>query len=158
MYWQISVTIMLFGDQGGGERNGSETCVLYCMTHNDLCTCIALTQWDGPVACVNGTENVENFQSKFVILPQPKPLWQYQWSNMNMTRVTRCTFSVDFKEINTISQLLPSTCAICLQPRQGGRHRGEIETPRLSGTVNFRILDIFLKMYGIPGRYLRNDA
>ena len=33
-------------------------------------------------------------------------------------RVTRCTFSVDFKEIKTISQSLPSTYAICLQPRQ----------------------------------------
>ena len=29
------------------------------MTHNDLCTCIALTKWDGPVA-----ENVENFPCK----------------------------------------------------------------------------------------------
>ena len=134
MYWQISVTIMPIGDQWGGERNGSETCVRYFMTHNDLCTCIALTKWDGPVACGNVTENVVNF----IILPQPKPLWQYQWSNMNMT-VTRCTFSVDFKEIKTISQPLPSTCAICLQPRQNGRHRGGIETLRLSGTVNFQV-------------------
>ena len=85
MYWQISVTIMSFGDQGGGERNGSETCVLYFMTYNDLCTCIALTKWDGPVACVNVSENVENFEVNFIILPQPKPLWQYQWSNINMT-------------------------------------------------------------------------
>ena len=54
-------------------------------------------------------------------------------------RVTRCTFSADFKEIKTISQSLPSMCAICLQLRQSGHHRGEIETPRLSGTVNFLI-------------------
>ena len=36
------------------------------MIHNDLCTCIALTKWDGPVACLNVTGNVENFQSKFL--------------------------------------------------------------------------------------------
>ena len=51
------------------------------MTNNDLCTCIALTKWDGPIVCVNVTENVENF----ILLPQPKPLWEYRWSNMNMT-------------------------------------------------------------------------
>ena len=27
-----------------------------------MCTCIELTKWDGPMACVNVTENVENFQ------------------------------------------------------------------------------------------------
>ena len=54
-------------------------------------------------------------------------------------RITRCTFSVDLKEIKKISQSLPSTCAICLQPQQSDRHRGKIETARLSRTVNFRI-------------------
>ena len=71
-------------------------------------------------------------------------------------RVTRCTFSVDFKEIKTISQSLPSTCAICLRSRQGGRHRGEIETNRLSGTVNFRVwiqTCFFPNMHGIPDRH-----
>ena len=137
MYWQISVTIMSFGDQEGGERNGSETCVLYCMTHNDLCTCIVLTKWDGPIACVNVTENVENSQRKLYhftatqtsVTVSVKQTWEWQ----------SYTFSIDFKEKKTISQLLPSTCAICLQPQQSGRHRGEIETPLLSGTVNFRI-------------------
>ena len=90
MYSQISVTIMSFGDQGGGERNGSEICVLYFMTQNDLCTCIALTKWDGPVACVNVTENVEKVN--FIILPQPKHLWQYQGSTMNMTELLVALF------------------------------------------------------------------
>ena len=52
-------------------------------------------------------------------------------------RVTHYTFSVDFKEIKTISQSLPSTCTICFQPWQSGHHRGEIETHLLSGIVNF---------------------
>ena len=34
------------------------------MTHKNLCSCIALIKWGGPVACVNVTQNVENFQSK----------------------------------------------------------------------------------------------
>ena len=137
MYWQISVTIMSFDDQGGSERNGSQDLCMVVMTHNNLCTCIALTKWDGPVACVNISENVENFQSKC-----------YHFTKTSVTvsvkqhehdKVTHCTFSVDFKEIKTISQSLPSTFAICLQPWQSGRHRGEIGTHRLSGTMDFRI-------------------
>ena len=139
MYWQISATTMSFGDQRGGERNGSETCVLYFMTHNDLCTCIALTKWNGPVACVNVNENAENFRSKFYHFTATQTSVTVSVKQHEHDRVTRCTFSVDFKEIKTISQSLPSTCAICLQPRQSGCHRREIETPRLPGTMNFRI-------------------
>ena len=62
IHWQIYVTIMSFGDQGEGERNGFQNLFTVVMTHNDLCPCIALTKWDGPVACVDVTENVENFQ------------------------------------------------------------------------------------------------
>ena len=109
------------------------------MTHNDLCTCMALTKWDGPVACVNVTENVENFQSKFYHFTATQTSLTVSVKQREHDRVTHCTFSVDFKEIKTISQSLPSTCVICLQPWQSGRHRGEIETPWLSGTVNLRI-------------------
>ena len=139
MYWQISVTITSFGDHGGGERNGSQNLCTIVMTHNDLCTCIALTKWDGPVACVNVTENVENFQSKCYHFTATKTSVTVSVKQYEHDRVTRCTFSVDFKEIKTISQSLPSTCAICLQPRQSGRHRWEIGTHRISGTMNFRI-------------------
>ena len=138
MYWQISVTIMSFSGHRGGERNGSQNLCTIVMTHNDLCTCIELTKWDGPVACVNVTENVENFQSKcyhFTATKTSVTVWVKQYEH---DRVTRCRFSVHFKEIKTISQSLPSTCAICLQPRQSGRHRVEIGTHRLSGTMNFR--------------------
>ena len=31
-----------------GERNWSQNLCTVVMTHNDLCTCIALTKWDGP--------------------------------------------------------------------------------------------------------------
>ena len=139
MYWQISVTIMSFGDHGGGERNGSQNLCMIVMTHNDLCTCIALTKWDGPVACVNVTENVENFQNKCYHFTANKTSVTVSVKQYEHGRVTRCTFSVDFKEIKTISQSLPSTCVICLQPRQSGRHRWEIGTHRISGTMNFGI-------------------
>ena len=109
------------------------------MTHNDLCTCITLTKWDGLVACVKVTENVEKFQSKFYRFTATQTSVTVSVKQHEHDRVTRCTFSVDFKEIKTISQSLPSTCTICLQPWQSGRHRGEIEMPWLSGTVNFLI-------------------
>ena len=97
------------------------------MTHSDLCTCIALTKWDGPVASVNVTENVENFQSKFYHFTATQTSVTVSVKQHEHDRVTLCSFSVDFKEIKTISQPLLSTCAICLQRRQSGRHREEIE-------------------------------
>ena len=139
MYRQISMTIMSFGDHGRGERNGSQNLCMIVMTHNDQCTCIALTKWDGPVACVNVTENVENFQSKWYHFTATKTSVTVSVKQYEHDRVTRCTFSVDFKEIETKSQSLHSTWAICLQPRQSGRHRGEIGTHWLSGTMNYLI-------------------
>ena len=138
MYWQISVTILSFGDHGGGERNGFQNCRVV-MTHNDLCICIASTTWDGPVACVNVTESVENFQSKCYHFTATKTSVTVSVKQYEHDRVTLCTFSVYFKETKTISQSLSSTCAICLQPQQSGRHREKIGTHRLSGTMNFRI-------------------
>ena len=139
MYWQISVMIMSFGDQGGGEWNGSQNLCTVIMTHNDLCTCIALTKWDGPVACVNVTENVENFQSKCYHFTATKTSVTVSMKQYEHDRITRCMFSVDFKEIKTILQSLPCMWAISLQLRQSGHHRGEIGMHRLSGTMNFRI-------------------
>ena len=118
MYWRISVLIMSFGDHGGGEWNRSKNLCSVVMTHHDLCTCIALTKWDGPVACVNVTENVENFQRKCHHFTATKTSVTVSVKQHAHDRFTRCTFSVHFKEIETISQSLPSTCAICLQPRQ----------------------------------------
>ena len=70
------------------------------------------------------TENVENFQSKCYHFTATKTSETVSVKQYEHDRVTRCTFSVDFKEIKTISQSLPSTYAICLKPRQSGRHRG----------------------------------
>ena len=109
------------------------------ITHNDLCTCIAWTKWDGPVVCVNVTENVVNFQSKCYHFNATKASVTVSVKQHEHGRVTCCSFSVNLIEIKTISQSLPSTCAICLQPRQSSHHRGEIETPRLSGTVNLPV-------------------
>ena len=161
VYWQISVTITSFGDHGGGERNGSQNLCAIVMAHNDLCTCIASTKWDGPISCVNVTKNVENFQSKCYHFTATKTSVTVSVKQYEHDRVTCCTFSVDFKEIKTTSQSLPSTCAICLQPRQSGRHRREIGTHRLSANHEFSNTNLeifFLKRYGIPDRHLWNDA
>ena len=83
------------------------------MTYNDLYSCIALTKWDGPVSCVNVTENVENSQSKCYRITATKT--SETVSVKQHDRATRCTLSIDSKEIKTILQLMPSTCAICLQ-------------------------------------------
>ena len=72
------------------------------ITHNDLCTCIALTEWDGPVVCVNATENIENFQSKFYHFMATQTSVIVSVKQHEHGKVTRCTFSVDFKEIKTI--------------------------------------------------------
>ena len=143
-----------------GRREWVWTLCTVVMTHIDLCTCIALTKWDGPIACVNITENVENFQSKF---------HHFDTTQTSVTVSVKqdehesypLHFSVDIKEIKTITQSLPSTWAISLQSRQSDRHKGEIETPQLSGTMNFSNtnLDVFFpKMYGILDRHLRDDA
>ena len=62
------------------------------MTHNDLCTCIALTKWDGPIVCVNVTENVENFQSKFYHFTAIQTSVTVSVEQLEHDRVTRCTF------------------------------------------------------------------
>ena len=90
MYWQISLTIMPFGDQGGGGRNGSKNLCTIAMTDNDLCTCIASTTWDGPIACVHVTENVETFQSKCYHFTATKT--SVAVSVMNMTKLPVARF------------------------------------------------------------------
>ena len=158
MYWQISVTNMSFGDHGGGERNGSQNLCRIVMTHNDLCTCITLTKWDGPVACVHVTENVENFQSKCSHFTATKTSVTVSVKQYEHDRVTRCMFSVDFKEINTISQSLPSTCVICLQPRPSQRRDWNASAIWNDEFSNTNLEIFFLKMYGIPDRHLWNDV
>ena len=88
----LTVTIMSLGDQRGGERNGSPNLCTVVMTHNDLCTCIALTKWDGPVACVKVTENVGNFQGKCYHFTATKTSLTVSVKQYEHDRVTRCTF------------------------------------------------------------------
>ena len=108
-----------------------------------MCTCIALTKWDAPVACENFNENVENFRSMCYNFTANKTSVTVSPKQHEYDRVTHCTFSVDFKEIKTISQSLPSTCASAIWNRE------------FSNTN----LDIFFpKMYGIIDRHLPNDA
>ena len=53
---------MSFGDQGWGDRNGSKNSVLLSWL---ITTCALAWRWQhGPVACVNVTKTVENFQSR----------------------------------------------------------------------------------------------
>ena len=130
------------------------------MTHNDLCTWIALTNWDDPDACVNVIENVENFQSKCYNFTATQTSLAVSVKQDEHDRVTRCMFSVDFKEIKTISQSLPSTCAICLQPRHSGRPEGTLK--RIGylepWIFEYEFRDILPNMYGKPDGPLRNDA
>ena len=160
MCWQISVTIMSFGDQEGGERNGSETCVVYFMTHNDLCTYIALTKWDGPVACVNVTEKVEKFQSKFYHLTATQTSVTVSVKQHEHGRVTRCTFSVDSinkDDIAIVAQHVRGlfTTAARRPSQRRDWNASAIWNHEFSNTN----LDIFYpKMYAIPDRHLRNDA
>ena len=115
MYWQISVTIMSFGDHGGSERNGSQN---LCGSLWLTTICALASRWQSemvPSRVYYVTENVENFQSKcyhFTATKTPETVSVKQYEH---DRVTRCTFSVDFKEIKTISQSLPSPYVICLQ-------------------------------------------
>ena len=121
MYWQISVTNMSVSDQGGGERNGSKTCVPRLW----LITTYALTshwQSDTVPSRVKTAPTMLIIFDVNVIIYLCDSIREATWTCQS------CTYSVDFKEINTTSQSLPSTCAICLQPRQSGRHRVNMMT------------------------------
>ena len=119
--------------------NGMDLKLVYCSYDSTICA-LASRWWSEMVPCVNVTENVEKFQSKFYNFTATQTSVTVSVKQHEHASATRCTFSVDCKEIKMISQSLSSTCAISLQPRQSGHHRGEIKMPRLSGTVNFRIL------------------
>ena len=114
------------------------------MTHNDLRTYIALTKWDGPVACVNVTENVEFLQSTCYHFTVTKTFVTVSVKQEEYDWVTRCTFSADFKEINTRARFVYN------------RDRAAVTEKRLGYLEPWR--DIFPNTYGIPDRHLRNDA
>ena len=160
MYWQISVTIMSFGDHGGSERNGSQN---LCGSLWLTTICALASRWQSemvPSRVYYVTENVEIFQSKcyhFTATKTPETVSVKQYEH---DRVTRCTFSVDFKEIKTISQSLPSPYAICLQPRQ--KRPSQRRDWNASAIWNHEFSNtnlemFFLKMYGIPDKHLWND-
>ena len=121
MYWQKSVTNMSVSDQGGGERNGSKTCVPRLW----LITTYALTShWQSDTV----PSRVKTAPKMLVIFDVNVIIYLCDSFSEATWTCQSCTYSVDFKEINTISQSLPSTCAICLQPRQSGRHRVDMMT------------------------------
>ena len=146
--WQISVTIVLFGDQEEGWTEWIQNLCTVVMTHNDLCTCIAMKKWDGPVACVNVTENVEKFSSKCYHFSATKTSVRVLVKQHEHDRVTRCTFSIDFKEMKTLWQALPSTC-------RRDWNASAIWNDEFS---NKNLEIIFRKMCDIPDRQIRNDA
>ena len=159
MYWQISVTIISFGDQGGGERNGCETCVLYFMTHNDLCTCIALTKWDGPVACVNVTENVENFQSKFYhfIATQTSVTVSVKQHEQSYPLHFFCWFQRNKDDITIVAQHVHDLFTTAAErPSQRSDWNASAIWNREFPNTNLEIF--FPKMYVIPDRHLRNGT
>ena len=160
MYWQISVTIMSFGDHGGSERNGSQNLCGYLWLTT---ICALASRWQSemvPSRVYYVTENVENFQSKCYHFTAPKTSETVSVKQYEHDRVTRCTFSVDFKEIKTISQSLPSTCAICFttaakRPSQRRDWNASAIWNHEFSNTNLEIF--FLKMYGIPDKHLWND-
>ena len=106
-------------------------------SRTNLCTCIALTKWDGPVACVLRHRKCWKFSSRkcyHVMYLQPKPpldsisvaIWT---SILEFTRCNRLICSDRMiKEcgkmiiLHIVAQHLRD---ICLQPRQSGRHYEE---------------------------------
>ena len=160
MYWQISVTIMSFGDHGGSERNGSQN---LCGSLWLTTICALASRWQSemvPSRVYYVTENVENFQSKCYHFTATKTSETVSVKQYEHDRVTRSTFSVDFKEIKTISQSLPSTYAICLQtaakrPSQRRDWNASAIWNHEFSNTNLEIF--FLKMYGIPDKHLWND-
>ena len=109
MYWQIFVTIMSFGDHGGSERNGSQN---LCGSLWLTTICALASRWQSemvPSRVYYVTENVEKFQSKCYHFTATKTSETVSVKQYEHDRVTRCTFSVDFKEIKTISPSLPRT-------------------------------------------------
>ena len=157
MYWQISVTIMSFGDHGGSKRNGSQN---LCGSLWLTTICALASRWQSemvPSRVYYVTENVENFQSKCYHFTATKTSETVSVKQYEHDRVTRCTFSVDFKEIKTISPSLPSTYAICLQyPSQRRDWNASAIWNHEFSNTNLEIF--FLKMYGIPDKHLWNDT
>ena len=160
MYWQISWTIMSFGDQGGGERNGSKICVpwLWLITTYALASrwqieMVPSRVWTSPKMSKNFTVNV-------VILPQPKHLRQYQWSNMDMTELPLyvfCWFQRNKDDMTIVAQHVRDLFTTATeQPTQRRDRNASAIWNREFSNMNLEVF--FFKMYGIPYRQLRNDA
>ena len=155
MCWQISVTIMSFGDHAGGEQNGSQNLCTIVRTHNDLCTCITLTKWNGPVACVNVTENVENFQSKcnhFTATKTSVTVSEAIWTWQSYT------FSDDFKGIKTIVAQHVRDLFSSAAERPAQRRDWSALATWNHEFSNTNLEIFFLKMYGIQDRHLWDDV
>ena len=160
MYWQISVTFMSFGDHGGGERNGSQNLCTIVMTHNDLCTCISLTKWDGPVTCVNVIKNVENFQSKCYHFTTTKTsltvsVKQHEHDKSYLLHVF-CWFQRNKDDITIAAQHMCDLLTAAERPSQ--RRDWNASAIWNHEVSNTNMIYFFLKMYGIPDRHLWNDV
>ena len=160
MYWQIFVTIMSFGDHGWSERNGSQN---LCGSLWLTTICALASRWQSemvPSRVYYVTENVENFQSKCYHFTATKTSETVSVKQYEHDRVTRCTFSVDFKEIKTISPSLPSTLrdlftTAAKRPSQRRDWNASAIWNHEFSNTNLEIF--FLKMYGIPDKHLWND-
>ena len=90
MLWQISVSLLLFGDQGGGAQNGPKRVYF----RNDSQRYVYFgshLQGEMVRSCVNTwcnvIGNVETFESKFYNTVAIKTYWQYQWRSMETTEL-----------------------------------------------------------------------
>ena len=95
-----------------------------------------------------------------IISPQPKPLWQYQWSNMNMTELPvafLCWFLKNKDDIAIIAQHMRDFVynrGRAAVTQEGLKRLGCLEP----WIFEYEFRYIFPKMYVIPDRHLRNDA
>ena len=99
------------------------------------------------------------FKENVFILPQPKPLWQYQWSNMIMTKlpiVVFCWFQRNKDDITIVAQHVRDLFTIAAE--RPSQRRDWNASAIWNREFSNAKLDIFPKMYGIPDRHLRNNA
>ena len=163
MYWGLCIDVcedhFIWWPRRGWTNWIQNLCAVF-MTHNDLCACIALTKWNGPVACVKSPKMLKIFKVNAIILPQPKPLRHYQWSNMNMIELPATCFLLilDNKDDITVVAQNVRDLRTTAAGRPSQRRDWNASVVRNLEFSNTNLEICFLKLYGTPDRHLWDDA
>ena len=161
MYWQISVTIMSFGDHGGSKRNGSQN---LCGSLLLTTICALASRWQSemvPSRVYYVTENVENFQSKCYHFTATKTsetvsVKQYEHDKSYPLHVF-CWFQRNKDDITIVAQHLRDLFTTAAkQPSQRRDWNASAIWNHEFSNTNLEIF--FLKMYGIPDKHLWDDT